>query len=399
MWFLLRLSFRNVMRNPGRTAITSVAVVAGVALMILGWGLVDGVDENVLRASSRTMTGDVLLRPVDYPTDGSSFPIDKAKAIPTISATLAEAAPRAFFQGRLVAGTDSTRVTGLAYDPELDPRVFPREYWRMEGAWPSSGALEVVVGSRLARILGIQAGDSVVLEARTQAGAMNALTYRVSGLLTSDNSMMDGSMVWLPMPLAEELLLLGGLRSHVALKLKQGTADEAIATLSIPGWTARTVRQECADVLELNNFRRRAIVFLVFVIMAIAATGITNSVLMGAFERVREIGALRALGMDRSGIATLFMFEGLLMGLFSALVGAAIGAGLVLRWQTNGFVLSDDMMENAGQMAMGAEIYTRFSLEMTIGSVIFALVIAQLASIYPMVFATRLNPADAVRAE
>ncbi|HNC94883.1 MAG TPA: hypothetical protein PKW90_02100, partial [Myxococcota bacterium] len=85
MWFLLRLSFRNVLRNPGRTAITSVAVVAGVALMILGWGLVDGVDENVLRASSQTMTGDVLLRPVDYPTDGTSFPLDKAKAIPTIS--------------------------------------------------------------------------------------------------------------------------------------------------------------------------------------------------------------------------------------------------------------------------------------------------------------------------
>ncbi|HND30651.1 MAG TPA: ABC transporter permease [Myxococcota bacterium] len=399
MWFLLRLSFRNVLRNPGRTAITSVAVVAGVALMILGWGLVDGVDENVLRASSQTMTGDVLLRPVDYPTDGTSFPLDKAKAIPTISPVLADVAPRAFFQGRLVAGTDSTRVTGLAYDPDLDPKVFPRENWRIEGAWPSPGALELVVGSRLSRILGIHVGDSVILEARTQAGAMNALTYRVSGLLSSDNSAVDGSVVWLPMPLAEDLLILGGLRTHVALKLKQGTADEAVASLTTPGWTARTVRQECADVLELNNFRRRAIVFLVFVIMAIAATGITNSVLMGAFERVREIGALRALGMDRTDIAALFLFEGLTMGLLSALVGAVIGSGLVLRWQTHGFVLSEDMMQNAGQMAMGAEIYTRFSLQMTIGSVVFALIIAQLASIYPMIFATRLNPADAVRAE
>ncbi len=399
MFFLLRLSFRNVMRNPGRTMITSVAVVAGVALMILGWGLVDGVDENVLRASSRTVTGDVILRPVDFPTDGSSYPLDKATAPPPISATLAEVAPRVFFQGRLVAGADSTRVTGIAYDPDLDPKVFPREFWRMEGGWPAAGALEAVVGSRLARVLGVHTGDSVILEARTQAGAMNALTYRVSGLVTTDNSWVDGTAVWLPMPLAEELLVLGGLRTHLALKLKRGTAEEALAALNTPGWTAHTVREECADILELNNFRRRAIVFLVFVIMAIAATGITNSVLMGAFERVREIGALRALGMDRVGIASLFLFEGLIMGLIAALIGAALGAGLVLRWQTNGFVLSDDMMENAGQMAVGSEIYTRFSWDMTVGSVLFALLIAQLASIYPMIFATRLNPADAVRAE
>ena len=53
---------------------TSIAVVAGVAMMILGWGFIDGLDENVLRSSSTSMTGEILLRPDDYPSDGRTLP-------------------------------------------------------------------------------------------------------------------------------------------------------------------------------------------------------------------------------------------------------------------------------------------------------------------------------------
>lgn len=152
-------------------------------------------------------------------------------------------------------------------------------------------------------------------------------------------------------------------------------------------------------MLELNQVRRKAISILVLVIMAIAATGITNSVLMAAFERVREIGALRALGMSRAGIATMFALEGLTMGVAAALVGATLGMGMVLHWEKDGILLGEGLMNAAGEMGASAHIYTHFSLSPVVGSVLFAIVVAQLAALYPMYFATRLNPADAVRAE
>ena len=75
MSLLVPLAFRNLFRNVRRTVITSVAVVFGVALQILGWGLADGLDENYLRAGRTTATGDVVLRPDGYPIDGIDFPL------------------------------------------------------------------------------------------------------------------------------------------------------------------------------------------------------------------------------------------------------------------------------------------------------------------------------------
>ena len=59
---LLRLGLLNLGRNPKRSALTAVAVVAGVALMILGFGFVDGFDENILRTQINTQSGHVMLR-------------------------------------------------------------------------------------------------------------------------------------------------------------------------------------------------------------------------------------------------------------------------------------------------------------------------------------------------
>ena len=404
--FLLKMSFRNVLRNPARTGITTLAVIAGVAMMIFGWGLIDGLDENVLRASATSTTGEVLLRPDGYPVDGRTLPLDQAVLPPDTQALIAAlpevraVAPRAEFFGRLIAGRDASRVMGIAYDPVLDPVVFPRENWHIEGRWPQGDAAELVVGSRLLKLLSLKLGDSVFLEARTVDGAHNALTYTIIGSLTTDNSQIDALSVWLAMPSAEQLLLLNGRRTHIALLTDAEPAATAAALpAKIPGWAPRTVTEECQDLLELNDFRRRAMSFMVVIIMAIAATGITNSVLMAAFERVKEIGALRALGMTRWGVAAMFLLEGLALGLLAGGIGALIGGSAVLYWQEDGILLGEEVMSGAADMAVSAKLYTRFSWTATLGSVAFAVLISEIAVLYPTWFASQLNPADAVRAD
>ena len=65
--FIAGLALKNLLRNRRRNAITSVAVVWGVALMILGFGFVDGLDENMVRSQIDTMSGHVIVRPPGYP--------------------------------------------------------------------------------------------------------------------------------------------------------------------------------------------------------------------------------------------------------------------------------------------------------------------------------------------
>ncbi|MSP55497.1 MAG: ABC transporter permease [Myxococcales bacterium] len=407
--FILTLALRNLFRNTRRTVITSGAVVFGVAFQVLGWGLVDGLDDNFLRAVATTTTGDILIRPPDFPTDGLSYPVEEASIPPAFADFSGESAPRALFTARVVHHGDAARGMGVAYEPDADYTVFPRERWRVTGVWPDSGKAEVALGDAMARMMGVGVGDQVTVQARTVEGAQNAMSYAITALIHTDNGQMDNSAIWLRMEIAEELLQLKGRRTHVSLRIgglqDAGTVrDELVAAgaLTAPDgqvWSATTTREEAADMLAINDIRRRAILLLVGVIMAIAATGIANTVIMAAYERVREIGTLLALGMKRRDVSALFLVEGALLGFGAGLAGAVLGSFAVLYWQSNGIVLSEDLMKSQSALPVSAVIYTHFNWAPVLGSLTFSAVIATLASVQPARFAARLNPADAVRAD
>ena len=400
---IIGLAMRNLTRNLRRTLITSAAVIAGVAVLIIGQGLVDGLDENAIRAQEDTVSSHVLLRPTDYPTDGLSFPLDQARPLSdALRAALQDSAvvawaPRLWFQARLIDGQDSMRVRVIGYDPQAEDAVFPRQTWRVEGAWPEEG--QIALGSGLASVLEAEVGQSMVLEARTLPGAINALSYPVSGIISAGSPPVDSLALWMPLATAEQLVLPGEARSHIAVRLKRrGLGEQAVETLSVGGWHGTTVLEEVADLLALNAFRRRMISLLVFILMAIAATGIANTVIMAAYERVREIGTLRAMGMSQPSIRALFIIEGGMMGLAAGILGAGLGTAVVWWFSRNGIDLSG-LTDNLGELSMASTLYMQFSWGPVIFSLAFGLIISVLASVYPAQHAATLNPADAVRAD
>lgn len=398
---LVSLAFRNLFRNLRRTLITSVAVTFGVAIIIVGFGLVDGLDENYLRASRTTATGDVVLRPADYPTDGMDLPLDQAVPVgPDLAAKLDATGPwtsRLLWRGRLVKGVDATRATGVGFDPAKETAVFSREGWAVKGAWPAAGAGEVAIGELLAKLLRIEPGDEIVFEARTRAGAVNALSYEVSALVRSDNAMLDQSAVWMRMEDARALVAVGDERTHVAVLTRD--AAGAKAALAGHGWTPSTLHDEVADMLEINVVRRKALSFLVLIIMGIAATGIANTVIMSVYERIREIGTLMAMGLRKAEVRNLFLLEGAVMGVAAGTAGAALGAAFVAYFEEHGFDIGSTVVENSGDLAVSAYLYTKLSPGPVLIALAFGVGVAVLASVWPARFASRLNPADAVRAD
>jgi putative ABC transport system permease protein len=256
----------------------------------------------------------------------------------------------------------------------------------------------VAVGYQLARLLRVGEGTDIVLQARTRDGAINANTFRVVGLVRSDNSTFDSLAAWLEFTDATPLALLGNARSHVAVRTP-GEHAAAAAALAGHGFHVSTLEQECDDMLALNRIRRRFLSVVVGMIMLIAAVGIANTVIMAAFERVREIGTLLALGMRRRDIRLLFMLEGGVMGMTAGLLGAALGGGAVWHWSVAGIDLSDVVQSVGSNMAMSTMIYTQFTWSAVVGAVGFGVGVSVLASLWPANWASRIVPADAVKAD
>jgi putative ABC transport system permease protein len=412
---LLRLAARNLLRNPRRILLSLVSVVAGVAVYILGQGFVVGMKENMLRAQIDSVSGHVALRPAGYPTDGLSAPLDDRLVVtPEAAAWLDDNTVawtrRVLFAPEAIAGMDSLRLRGIVFDPARDETVFQRTDWRVTGEVPVDADDGVLVGAGVADLLDLETGEWMTLRARTMDGAINALEVPVAGVLRSGNPMIDMTSVLLPWALGDQLLLGGEQTTHVNARLadRDDTAAFVEAALGgeagaarFPGAEGVTWQTETAELARLQDIRQKIMQVLAFILLAMAATGIANTILMAAYERIREVGTLRALGMTRGGVVRLFVLEGALLGLVGATIGTVIGAGLVAYWTRVGIDLSP-MMEGSGDsmsnFPISTTLYMSTDVTQTVVGFLFGLGIAVFASVYPAFAATWLAPAEAVRA-
>jgi putative ABC transport system permease protein len=396
--FLASLAFKNLTRNLGRNTLSMVSAIFGVCFLIFGLSFIDGIDESVLRAAVNTEIGHVrVVPPVLTADDVTGFPVDELEPVPAALTTALgdhNYTQRLRFDARLIAGTESSQVMGMGVDPVRDPLVFPRDKYTVVGDWDG-----LVLGSLLAEQIGLEVGSPVFVQVRTSAGAINALNYEVAGLVSTNNPAIDSRAVVLPMDAALALVGSPG-PSEIAVRLDNPMdADQVAASLN-GDWVATTYIEESAAMLEIGQIRRRALGFLIFMIMGISATGIANTVIMAAYERIREIGTLAAMGMSREQIRRMFLIEGFALGVLGSGLGAALGAAITWWFAVEGFDFSELMKESSkGGMAFDTMVYTHFSLPYILGAAAFGTVVATLASLYPAAWAARLNPADAVRAE
>ncbi len=401
-----RLAGRNLRRSPRRTVLTTIAVVAGVAVYLLGQGFIGGIEENILATAINSQTGHVLVKPQGYPLQAGLHPVDALVTLtPEARALLDSEAEawtgRLYFAPTAASGSDATRVVAIGYHPERDAAVFRRDDWKVDGALPRADAHEVAVSFRLARLLELEPGDPLVLQVRTHRGAMNALQVTVSARVSTGNSAADMLGMFVPGPLAQELVGTA-LPSHVAVKLRSRDAAEDFAArlraAQGEGVKVTTWDDETRELIELQGVRRRVLNVAVFILMALAGFGIANTVLMAAYERTREVGTLRSLGMTEGGVLRLFLVEGALVGLMGALLGALLGGGLLWHWSRNPIDLSASFEAQGSALPVSALLYTQFEAGMLVTAVVMGTVVAILASIYPARVAARMVPADAVRA-
>lgn len=393
--FLPTLAFKNLTRNLGRNLLSMVSAIFGVCFLIFGMSFIDGIDESVLRAAVNTEVGHVRIVPMALTDeDITGHPVDELEPLPEGLLTgLSDYnwTPRLRFDARLIAGSESVKIMGMGVDPVTDAKVFPREKFVLDGSWDG-----LVVGKLLAEQVGLSVGSPVFVQVRTSAGSINALNYEVAGLLQTNNPAIDSRAVLLPMPDAVSLVAAPG-PSEVAIRLDNPMRSAEVADALEGDWSATTYIEESSAMLEIGQIRRRGLGFIIVMIMGISATGIANTVIMAAYERVREIGTLAAMGMSRGEIRTMFLVEGLALGLVGSSLGAALGAAITWWFAVEGFDFSDLM--DQGSVAFDTMVYTNFSPTYILGAAAFGTVVATLASIYPASWAARLNPADAVRAE
>ncbi len=404
---LPRLALKNLRRNKRRSALTLSAIVAGVGLLIVGESLVAGMKENVIVAAEDTAVGHVTARPTGYPAEGLTQPVDRLLELtPAMRAFLDQNTvawtERTLFSPLASTGRDAIRVRAIGYDPARDEQVFPRPLWKVSGAMPSPEGDAIAVSRGVARLLSLKPGDRLILQVRTHPGAINALEVQVSAVVTTNNPALDGTSILVPRMLAVTLIAASA-PTHVSMRLDSRHAAEAFKPrlLAALGSQAEAVTwdDESRELVRLQDVRRRALEFLVLILLTLAGFGMANTILMAATERVHEIGTLRSMGMTEGGVLGLFLVEGGVLGLVGSLLGMAWGGGLAAYWMRHPIDFSAVTEKTSGSLSFSALVYTRLEPRTLAWALFFGVATAVVASVYPARVASRMIPADAVRAD
>ena len=404
---ILRLASRNLFRQVRRNALSMVSIIMGVFVIVMGTGFARGINENVIRGQIDSASGHVSAVPKDYPTAGFRHPVEDAFALPSEAATWLDEnttawTPRILAAPRAIHKRDAMRVRLIGAGPR-DAEVFHRRDWKVQGAYPTPDGTQILVGKLPAKLLRVGVGDVVTLETRTVDGAMNAMRYQVSGILESGNPLIDNVAMFLPLEVADQLLAADGRVTQVAAMVENRNDHAALVAgmrERIPGIEVRTWQSEVRELIELGEVRERMFNFIGLALLLMAATGIANTILMAAFERVGEIGTLRSMGLQRRGVVAMFALEGFWMGLVGGVIGIVSSGAICWHYSHNGIDMMSLIEAKADQMSnmpVSAMLYIDFSVGTLGMALAVAVGVAVLASIYPALSASNISPAEAVR--
>ena len=410
LFTLGRLAWRNLRRNRRRTWITAVTVAVAVLLMQFAMALMMGVERQSFDNLINYQTGHAKVFANGYYAAREDLPLDRGiaaaetlqvrlRAVPGVQATAA----RLTFQAQLSNGSDQLPCVGIGIDVGgSDTDVFRIPQAVTDGAYLEPDRLGMLIGGGLAEVLGVGLGDWLTVLAKTLNGAFEAVDLEVVGVLGTGNPAIDRGTFLVPLALAQTMLAMPGAATEIAVRFRPAAREGATlgrlrAAAAESGLDARGWREIEFDFLALVSAKRTGRTVALVVFLTVALVGVTNTILMAAFERTREIGMLMALGLRGSGVRRLFLAEGALLGLLGGAVGTLVGAVLIAWLAVSGL----DIASVYGDLDIGYPVQDRIYTAFDAGALLFgwllAVALAALASLYPAARASRLDPVEALR--
>jgi ABC-type lipoprotein release transport system permease subunit len=403
----VRMAWRNVWRNPRRTGLTVAATVFAVVLVMFSVAMAAGTHEKMIEDSVRVNAGHVQVSGPGYLEKRTleQFVVYDDALARSIEATpgVEGQAPRILSFGLLSRDSSTRGVAVVGIDPSREASVTTLPGRVREGAFLSpQGRREIVIGGRLAAILGAGIGDEVLLYGIAYSLETAYDLFRVVGIMKLPEANMDRSVAVVSLRDAQEFFVYGQRVSEVAILAGDSDAVPAVATalrgaLSEDAAEVHTWREEMPELEQLIFLDDAGMYIMLAILVVVVGFGILNTILMAVLERRREFGVVKALGLRPGAIFRVVYLESMMLALVGLGIGLALAFPLVLYFQANPITLTGNAVEAMELFGIEPQATWKLKPLNPLGSVLTILVVALVAALYPALKASRGRPVDALR--
>ncbi len=398
---LIRLAFRNLFRNPRRTATVVLTVAMGTGSLFIfdgfNAGIMNQYRENTVHSRyghGQVNTNGYREKVFEKPWEHwmTNYPAlqERLTRIPGVLHLF----PRVEFFSLLTNGKITVSGRGQGVDGRAEAKFFTTLNV-VDGMTLSDQEDGILLGLGLARALDTKIGDRVTVLANTIHGTMNAADLTVTGIFHTGSKDFDDVVFRIPLKQAQTVLDTDRVES-VAFGLK-----------SVEDWSrvADVVRAEYPE-LEATPFavldkvyyqnsvdwlgQQFAVIQLI--ILAIVLLGIFNTVSTSVLERKQEIGNLRANGESKGQIVLLLGWEGFALGVLGAVLG------IVIAWMiTAVFLRNGILMPPAPGLTRQFHVRIELQAAMALGSFIMGAAAAMVGTLLASFRVARMPIGEALR--
>ncbi|WP_170254649.1 ABC transporter permease [Phaeodactylibacter luteus] len=404
------MAWRNIWRSPTRSGVVIAAIALGVWAALALTGFATGMMKSYVKSAIEQSVSHIQIHEPGFTEDyEAKYTLPDVAIVAQVLDTTVEVQAyslRTVVSGMAASGQGARGVMVKGVDPEQEAAVstIPEGALTAGEFLPEMRGNAAFMGSALAQKLGLKERSKFVLTFQDEHLEITSAAFRVMGLFDSGNTPYDEATLYVRRSDLNRLLQGGpegaGQAHEAAVLLKDvGAADQVAGQLRavLPNLDVQTYREIAPD-LELyeSQLQNVSLIYLAVILLALVF-GIINTMLMAVLERVRELGMLMAIGMNRGRVFAMIVLETLALGLLAA------PAGLVLGYLTVSYVgkYGIDMSgysEGMASYGLAQVIYFEVPLAAywQMGAGVF--VTAVLASLYPAWKAIRLQPVEALRA-
>ena len=259
----------------------------------------------------------------------------------------------------------------------------------------------IVLGKELAKNLNVVKGDGIHLI--SPRGTLSPIghipatkLFQVTGFFESGMYDFDQVFAYIHITDAQRILRMGNAVSGVEVRVKdiyraKLIAEEIVAGLDFHYWAWDWMRKN-QNLFTALNLERIVMFVILTLIILVAAFNIASTLIMMVMGKTKDIAILKAMGASDKSIRKIFVFEGMVIGTVGTLLGLGLGfvlCTLLKRWNIH--ELTGDIYYFTTKLPVKLEFWDVFFI------VSAALVICFLATLYPALQASRLNPVEAIR--
>jgi ABC-type lipoprotein release transport system permease subunit len=406
MTLYLRLAWRNVWRNKRRTLIVIIAVALGLALMVFYDGLMAGATQDLYGKVVRLLGGNIQIHATGYREKSKRMPL---LALPDAEAAVqaANAQPEVIAASRRIntSGMISNRegsfpLTIFGIEPELEAPVGLIAQNIVAGSYLQSNDQDMILlGQAQADRMGVGIGDRITLIGQATHDQMRRRSMTVIGIYDLGLPEYEKHAAYISLMEAQRLFGLRDQATEVVIALqKVGMEDNIVNELQIalPAYEVDSWQVANPEMVQTIEMKSSFMNMFGVIIILIAAIGILNLLLMAVLERTREIGLLGAMGLKPGQILVLFLMEGVMMGLFGALFGIALGLMLIFIVGRVGIDISQFAGISTVTAIMEGRMYPAPAYGLLFNRILTVTIISAIAALYPAREASKRDPADAL---